>query len=838
MVRMPPLLLALSFVVTPLVGQTPEENRLTELEQRIQQLEAELQGSMVPADPTGPTDPAVRLRWHREHQRMGQESPHAELPWHFLGPDNVSGRVTDVAVPAPRGRSYTIYVATASGGIWRTDNEATSWEPLFEHEATASIGDLALDPSNPDVLWAGTGEANIFRSSMAGSGIYKSEDRGETWEYRGLGGTHTIARVLVHPNDPETLYVAASGREWTDNPERGVYKTTDGGKNWDLVLFVNDRAGAIDLVMHPDDPDVLYAATWQRIRKRWNDPRVEDGYDGSGIHKSTDGGRSWRPINEGLPAAEHRGRIGIDLCLAQPSTLYAFVDCYAEVEGAPPRGEDSYGRERLKSIEGAQIYRSDDDGETWRKTSKSDRYMRRACSTYGWVFGQVRADPTDPDTVYMMGLALHVSNDSGETFRRLRGLHGDLYALWIDPDNPDYLVNGNDGGVAISYDGGKKWRTSRETMPAVQLYNVGYDLAEPFHIYGSIQDHGSRRGTVVIDGERKRIRGQDWQGTSGGEASVHAVDWSDNGTLYSEGFYGSISRTDLNTGERARIKPRDRKGEPKLRGQWLAPFIISPHNPRVIYHGMNHLFRSMDRGEQWRRISPDLSYGDPDRIGDIPYQTIFAIAESPQRFGVLYVGTDDGRAHRTMDHGETWQEITAGLAPHRWISRIEASRFVEGRIYLAQNGKRNDDFAAYLWRSADHGATWQDISAGIPGGPVNVVREDPTDPDILYAGTDLGVYVTTDGAATWQALPGNLPTAYVHDLVIHPRDDVMVIATHGRGMYGLDVRPLRKPAAELEVEEVEEPIGGEEESGEEESGEGEAGEGEEGEEGEGEEGEG
>lgn len=779
-------------LAVPAAAQSGDlDQQLRDLERQLQETARQLAQLRMPVDPTPPTAPSQRRRWFAEHQAMLERSPHAEMRWQFLGPDNVSGRITDVAVPSPRGKTYTIYAATASGGVWRTQNEGTTWEPIFDREVTTSIGDLALDPSNPDVLWVGTGEANIFRSSMAGCGIYRSFDGGETFEYRGLGATHTIARIVVHPKDPDTVYVAATGNEWTDNADRGVYKTTDGGESWEQVLYIDDRTGAIDLVIHPEDPDILYAATWQRIRRWWNDPRVEEGYGNSGLWKTTNGGADWAPINEGLPAAEHRGRIGIDLCLAQPSTLYAFVDCYEVVDGPAPAGEDSYGRQRQKSIEGAQIYRSDDDGRTWRKTSKSDRYMRGACSTYGWVFGQVRADPVDPDTVYMMGLALNVSNDSGATFRRLRGMHGDHHALWIDPANPSYLVNGNDGGMAISYDGGKRWRTSRETLPAVQFYNVGYDMAEPFHVYGSIQDHGSRRGTVVIDRARGRITGRDWQGTSGGEASRHAVDDTSQ-TLYSEGFYGSIQRTDLLTGEREGIKPDGRKGEPPLRGQWLAPFILSPHNPRIVYHGMNHLFRSMDRGDSWTRISPDLSRADPGQLGDIPYQTIFAIAESAHEFGELYVGTDDGCAHRTLDGGKTWQEISEGLAPRRWVAAIEASRFAEGTVYLAQNGKRNEDFDAYLWRSTDRGETWHDLSVGIPGGPINVVREDPVDPEVLYVGTDLGVYVTTNGGASWDTLGGGLPSAYVHDLIVHPRDDVVVIATHGRGMWALDVRPWRE----------------------------------------------
>lgn len=776
-----------------LFGQSVEtSDRLLDFRQHQERVESGALAKRRMRSSALSTDFETRLESFEIHRRMREATPHKSLPWHFLGPDNVSGRVTDLAVPTPRGGTYTIYAATATGGVWRTRNEGTTWEPIFDREASVSIGDLALDPKDPNVLWVGTGEANIFRSSTAGCGIYKTEDGGQTWQHRGLAATHTIARIVVDPRDSNTLYVAAGGHEWTDNVERGVYKTTDGGESWRKVLFVNDRTGAVDLVINPENPDVLYAATWQRIRQLWNDPRVVDGYQENGLWKSLDGGETWARINDGLPEAKHRGRIGIDLCQAHPSTIYAFVDCYELADGEAPEGEDSYGRARERSIEGAQVYRSDDDGKSWRKTSKSDKYMRGACSTYGWVFGQIRVDPVDPDTVYIMGLALNVSSDSGQTFRRLRGMHGDHHALWIDPVNPNYLINGNDGGAAISYDGGKHWRTTRESLPAVQFYNVSYDLESPFHVYGSIQDHGSRRGTVTVDRAKNRIIGSDWRNAPGGEASIHAVDPSDSNTLYSEGFYGSINRTDLMANERAAIRPQDREGEPKLRGQWLAPFIISPHNPRIIYHGMNHLFRSMDRGDRWQRISPDLSYNDADKLGDIPYQTIFAIAESPQHFGSLYVGTDDGRAHYTNDGGIQWVEITNGLAPNRWVSRIEASRFASGTIYLAQNGKRNDDFAAYLWRSTDHGATWSDIAVGIPCGPINVVREDPENAGILYVGTDLGVYVSTDAAKSWNVLGGGLPTVHVHDLIIHPEADVAVIATHGRGMYALDVQALRQ----------------------------------------------
>jgi len=718
--------------------------------------------------------------------------------------------VVDVALPTPRGEHYTLYVATATGGLWRSRNEGTTFEPLFEDGPTASIGALGLDPSDPERLWMGTGEANIFRSSMAGTGIYLSEDGGATFAHKGLEDTHTIARIAVHPADPNTVYVAAGGHEWTDNPERGVYRTRDGGATWDLVLFVDDGTGAIDLALDPQDPKRIYAATWERKRERWNDPRTYPSTTGSGIWRSEDGGDSWQAINEGLPTPEHRGRIGLATTPSVPGSLYALVDNYelVELEEDEQRGEeneeggetDSYGREKQREIKGATIYRSFDHGSTWERVSEENRFMRGLSATYGWVFGQVRADPVNADRVYVMGLGLNVSDDGGKTFRSLRGMHGDHHALWIDPANTDYLVNGNDGGLAVSYDGGKNWRTSTHTLPAVQFYNLAVDMDEPFHIYGSIQDHGSRVGTAPSNsgGRRRFGRGSagEWQSASGGEASFHAVDPTDSSVLYSEGFYGSIERTDLTTGERFRLQPKAAEGEPELRGQWLAPFLLSPHNPRVVYHGMNRLYRSMHMGANFEPISPDLTSNDPEQLGDIQYQTITTISESPATFGEIYVGTDDGHLQVTMDSGATWQDRTAGLADQRWISRVVASTHQDGVIYAAQNGKRWDDFATYLWRSPDRGATWVDIGEGIPCGPINVVHEDPKVSGLLYVGTDLGVYVSLDDGQSWDVLGAGLPNTFVHDLVVHPRDGVLLAATHGRGVWQLDVKTLQDPEAE------------------------------------------
>lgn len=735
-------------------------------------------------------DPQQRLAAYDRHVQMKDSSLFKDLKWQFVGPTNISGRMTDVAVPLPRGKNYVFYAAAASGGVWKTTNEGTTWKPVFEHAASTSIGDVTVAPSDARIVWVGTGEANIFRSSMAGAGVYKSTDAGETWTHMGLAGTHTIPRIVIHPTNPDIVYVASSGHEWTYNEERGVYKTVDGGTTWEKVLYINDRTGAIDLVMDPVDPHILYAATWQRIRKRWHDPRNEPDYTGSGVHKTTDGGTTWTEINTGLPPAHFRGRIGLDVCRTKPDVVYAFIDNY-EPESADRGQTDSYGRARQGGIKGAEVYRSDDKGQTWRKVSESNRAYRRLCATYGWVFGQIRVDPNDDNTVYVLGVPLTVSRDGGKTISTLRGMHADHHALLIDPDNSQYLVNGNDGGIVISYDGGKNWRNFNDLIPAVQFFNIGYDMDSPFRVYGSIQDHGSYRGIVDLQRGRDRIAPVKFEPAPGWEGSSHAVDPTDPNTVYAAGFYGNIYRQDMRTGERTDIMPKAAEGEQPLRGQWVAPFILSPHNPRVLYHGMNYLFRSWDRGDKFEKISPDLTFNNPDRQGDIPYQTLTTISESPFELGVIYVGTDDGRVHVTRDGGTKWDEITTGIPRDRWISRIVASRYDKGTVFMAQNGKRNDDFRPYLWKSTDYGATWHSLVGDIPCGPINVVREDPKRPDVLYVGTDLGVYVTVDGGVKWQVLANNLPTTFVHDLIIHPRDDIMVIATHGRGMYALDVRPIQ-----------------------------------------------
>ena len=757
---------------------------------------------------------------YETYRSMQRSSPYESLKWQSLGPTNTSGRATDIAV-VDRGGSRRIYAAYATSGVWRSDDNGATWQPIFDNYPSTSIGDLAIAPSNPDVLWVGTGEANIFRASMPGAGIYKSTDGGRSFAYTGLADTQTIGRIIVHPTNPEIVYVAASGHEWTDNENRGVFKTTDGGRTWKKVLYRSARTGAIDLVMDPGNPNVLYAAMWQRIRRKWSDPRVEPGYQESGIWKTSDGGQSWSEANAGLPAAQYRGRIGIDVSKSNPSVVYAFVDSYEP--GAPPReGErDAYERPIMEArIRGAEIYRSDDRGSTWRKVSDTNAYMSAHSGTYGWVFGQIRVDPKDDKTIYTLGLALNVSHDGGKSFTALRGPHGDHHGLWIDPATPSILYNANDGGVYLSSDAGATWKFA-VSAGGSQFYNVTLDNSSPAWAYGSIQDIGSRRGKVDVSLGRDRIPAVEWSAAPGGEGSYQAIDPENPAIVYSHTYYGNFTRQDLNipppprrggagsapgdaAGRRAQSAARPQRTTPirphdeDLRAQWMAPIIVSPHKAATIYAGYQYVYRSLDRGATWERISPDLTDNDPTRMlrrssSEIPFQTVVALAESPRKPGLIYAGTDDGRLHVTMNDGKRWSDLTASLRSRKWISRVVPSQHAEGTLYVAQRGREDDDFAPYLYKSVDYGGTFTSIVDNIPAGSINVVREDPTNPDTLFVGTDFGVFVSTDGGRHWQVLGGNLPSVQVSDLQYQARDRLIVISTYGRGMWALDATKIRVP---------------------------------------------
>ncbi len=744
--------------------------------------------------PVQNTDPAKRLQWFEQHQAMKNATPFNDLKWKFIGPDIISGRCTDIAVPGAD--RNIIYAGAATGGVWKSVNAGTTWEPIMDETPSMSIGDLAVAPSDHDIVWVGTGEANIFRASVAGTGVYKSTDAGKSWQHMGLDGTHTIARILIHPGNPDVVYVASTGHEWTYNEERGLFKTTDGGETWKKILYINEKIGVVDLVMDPSDPDILYASSWNRIRRRWSDPMPGPG---DGIHKSTDGGETWELKVNGLPSLAKTGRIGLDIARSNPDVIYAFVDNHNPGRMAEEGERDAYGRQKQgRVIKGAEVYRSDDKAETWKKVSPDNRYMEGFGGTYGWVFGQIRVDPNDEDIVYIMGLRLARSTDGGRSFETLYfpGLHGDHHGLWINPEDSTHLINVNDGGLNISYDFGETWQSFHSVLPVVQFYNVAYDMEKPFNVYGSVQDHGTYMGNVTHDVNASYMRrdiSTEWRPAPGGEGTHVAVDPTDSRIVYSSTFYGRLQRSVFKNGKwesQRNILPQVEEGEPPLRGQWMAPTIISPHNHMVIYHGMQYLFRSVDQGESWEKISPDLSYNDPEKQGTwpfaIPYAALTAVSESPFKFGYLYAGTDDGRVHVTKNGGAEWTEITEGLPYNKHVSRLVASKYHPDTVYLTLNGRRDDDFAAYVYKSTDSGRTWRDISSNIPGGPVNVIREDPRKENILYVGTELGVYVSRNSGQSWDYLGSGLPDCFVWDLIIHPRDNTLVIATNGRGMYAID----------------------------------------------------
>lgn len=727
------------------------------------------------------TPAALRLQWFDAHLRLGQESIFRKLKPRLIGPIENSGRITDIAV-AP-GRPYTFFCSAASGGVWKTTNNGTTWAPIWDEAPTSAVGDIAVSESHPDTVWIGAGENNCRWWSYSGTGVYKSMDGGGSWALMGLSDSHTIGRIVIDPKNPDIVYVAAMGHMYTRNEERGVFKTTDGGKTWTKILYIDAGTGAIDLVMDPSDRNILYAATWERIRKPW---RITEYGKGSGLYKSTDGGATWRRLGNGFPTGEFIGRIGLDVSRSNPSVVYALVD--NENDMTDPRALQRAQRQTrtLKLIVGAEVYRSNDKGESWRKANTADiADLYHIPFNYGFYFGQIRVAPDRENEIFILGAPLFHSIDGGKTFDTVShpALYADHHAMWIDPDRPDHIIDGNDGGLNISYDRGRTWQDIK--MPLGQVYSVAVDMDEPFNVYTSLQDGMSWYGSSAsIPGVTEA-----WKRFPAGERSALAFDFSDYQTLYST---ASLSRIDRKTMTAVNIEPRNIPGE--LRKNWFPPMIVSPHNPRILYFGAQMLLMSLDRGDRWRAISPDLTSPDPGKQGTVhvQYSTITSISESPLKFGLLYAGTDDGNVHVTRNGGVSWEKITDRLPAERWVSRIVASQHDEGTVYLAMNGLRNDDFRAYVFKSTDYGKTWASIAGNLPGNPVNVLREDPQTKSVLYVATDIGVYVSVDHGQTWSSLSSQLPTTAVNDLVVHPRDHHLVIGTHGRSIYVMDLNPVQE----------------------------------------------
>jgi photosystem II stability/assembly factor-like uncharacterized protein len=762
-------------------------------------LHVDLPGLPCPTDAIAQaTDVETRMRSWDEHLRLESESPFADFQWRAVGPKQAGARVEAIAVPP--GNHGTIYVGVGSGNLWKTENNGLTWRPIFEKESTFTIGDVAVAPSDPDVVWVGSGETQPRHSgySYAGTGVFKSIDAGATWRNMGLHDTHHIGKVIIHPDDPDIVYVAAIGHFWSRNEQRGVFRTVDGGTSWQQVLFVNDDTGAVDLAMDPSDPSIVYATMWQTVSGEAKTAGAE-----SGIYKSSDGGVTWTRLSGGLPPGP-LGRIGLDIAPSNPTVAYAFVDNWNEYTG-------EQDPERPREIIGGEVYRSDDRGESWRKVNEEDLYP--VFRIYGWKFADIRVAPDNEDEIFILGLRAFYSADGGRTFQRIgeqiirmhdtRGLimHLDHHEIWIDPLNPDRVLLGNDGGLFQSWDRGKSW-LHINNIPAAEFYSVSVDMAEPYRIYGGTQDNAALYGPS--DAELQDATDDPWENVyldrwTGGDSFDTYLDPTDSTIVYYEHQHGAMRRMDITgdsvlSGAAEGIRPRAPEDEEeRWRFGWYTPFVISHHDPYALYVGGDRLFKSTNRGDEWEPISPDLSDPAGGQRAAVPFGTITMISESRLQPGLIYAGTEGGSVWLTRDDGTNWTKVSDVL-PKKWVSRVIASEHAIGTVYVSQTGFREDDFGTYIFASEDFGENWKVIAGNLPVESINVVREDPFDAQVLYVGTDLGVYVTLDHGSTWHSLCANLPTTPVHDLIIHRRDGEIVIGTHGRSVFVADLAPIRERA--------------------------------------------
>jgi len=735
-----------------------------------------------------------------------------------IGPTRQSGRFVDVAVPLQE--PYTFYAATGSGGLWKTTNNGQTFEPIFDHEPSFSISDIAVAPSDPNILWVGTGEANNSRSTYWGDGAYKSVDGGKTWKNMGLKESHHIGRVVIHPTNPDIVYVAALGHLYSENPERGLYITKNGGKTWSLAIFMikdlagNRVIGVVDVVMNPQNPDILYVATYDRLRKPWT---YQIGGAGSGVYKSVDAGKTWKKLEAGLPGGI-LGRIGLAVYPKNPNVLYACI----ENANKPGMAEDQRWKEVLegKSSQGiidGEIYRSEDAGETWKKLVPEKIFPERSGEkpdkvsiggAPGYYYGQIIVDPNDDKHVYVLSVGVYETKDGGKTWNRQAfRFGGDNHALWIDPANSNHMLLGYDHGLGVTFDGGKNWYHP-DILPLAQFYAVDFDMSYPYRVAGGTQDNGSLMGQNTKKGGAP-IRLEDWQTVGGGDGMYNVFDRDSNRYLYNESQFGQLQRLDLVNGETKNIAYKRMK--PAIRWNWCAPVLVSVHNSQVIYHAGNIVVKSENRGETWKEISPDLTTNDPAKLttgkggdGNIEYCTITAMDESPLIPGLLWIGTDDGMVWLTRDDGKNWTKLNDKITgnPGFWVSRVATSNFDPGTAYLSYTGFRNDDFRPFLYKTTDYGETWVSIAGNLPSEPINVVREDYKNPNLLFVGTDFAVYVSIDGGKNWMKMKGNMPTQPVHDLKIHPRENDLIVATHGRGIFIADISSLQELTTEVLAKEA------------------------------------
>jgi hypothetical protein len=721
-----------------------------------------------------------------------------------LGPFRMGARTSDIAVPTAPAKDhlYTFYVGFWTGGLWKTTNNGTTFEPLFDGQNKLAIGDVTVAPSDSNVVWVGTGDAFTSRSSYAGDGVYKSTDAGRTWKNMGLKDSHHISRIVVHPANPSVVYVAAMGHLFSTNAERGVFRTTNGGETWERVLFISDKIGVIDLAMNPKSPDVLYAATYDKQRLPW---QMINGGPDSGIHKTTDGGKTWTKLGGGLPTGRI-GRIGLDIFLGNPDILYAVIenDNPRASASAPPSGGATAGQAAVPII-GGEVYRTENAGQTWTKMNADDYNVSPKGPYY---FSQIRVNPGNEKELFVTQDGYRHSLDGGKTWNApnvFPRMFGDYRTLWIDPENPQRMIAGSDGGIAISYDGGRTG-DHYANIPVGEIYSIGVDMDDPYNLYAGLQDHEHWKGPS--NGPMGRVTVWDWIAVGDNDGIFTQVDPTDSRWLYTTRQYGGQTRVDQKMGYETNIWPQRAEGDP-YRFQWATPIAISPHNSSTIYAGAQFLLRSTDRGDHWTEISPDLSSNDKSRIireseggvpGGIPWFAITSISESPVTKGVIWAGTSDGKVQVTRNDGGAWTDTTAkitvvGGREDAYVSRVRASSHVAGRAYVSKSGYRFDDFKPYLYRTDDFGATWTSIAGDLPKEPINVVWEDARNPNLLFIGNDTGVFVSINSlsrGARWVKMNNNMPNVAVHDLVVHPREQDLILGTYGRDFWITNVGALQE----------------------------------------------
>ncbi|MBT4678777.1 MAG: glycosyl hydrolase [Flavobacterium sp.] len=799
------------------------------------------------------TDSQVVKKSLQEKKTLENTSIIKNISFSNIGPTVMSGRVADIDVNPNDPTEF--YVGYASGGLWYTNNNGASFTPLLDNSPTQNVGDIAVDWNNR-TIWVGTGEKNSSRSSYAGIGMLKSNNQGKTWEHVGLSDSHHVSRIVINSENPEEVVVGVIGHLYTPNKERGVFKTIDGGKTWKKTLFINNDTGIIDVVVAPENPNVLYAASWERERKAWN-------FDGDGnnsaIYKSTDGGDTWENIssNNGFRNGAGVGRIG--LSVYDENTVYALHDSQfrraskeKKKQGSSVltkedfkkmskdeflkltdkklnnylktnRFQEKYSAVSVKKmvssgvvkpidlakyvenantllfdtpVEGAEVFVTTNGGKNWNKTHKN--HIDGLYSSYGYYFGEIRVDPQDKNAIYVLGVPILKSKDGGKTFTSIgkENVHSDHQALWVNPKRKGHLVEGNDGGLNISYDDGEHW--VKLNSPSVgQFYAIYADNQTPYNVYGGLQDNGvwTASHNAKVNNRWHQTGKNPYTSIMGGDGMQVQVDDRNPSIVYTGSQFGNYFRLNRDKGERTYIQPKHTLGEAPYRFNWQTPIHLSRHNQDILYLGGNKLHRSLNQGDTWETISNDLTTGG--KKGNVAYGTLTTISESPFQFGLLYVGSDDGYVHLSKNGGGSWERVSGSFPKELWVSRVIASQHKKERVYVTLNGYRSDDFTVYIYVSNDYGKTWKNISNNIPTSPVNVIREDSENPNLLYVGTDNGAYASFNQGKEWSPFQKGLPNVAIHDLVIQPTAKHLILGTHGRSLYKATIASLQSMTSEI-----------------------------------------